>query len=80
MSLYILDTDHLSLHQRGHEPLKKRLLTVSPKDTAITVITVEESLRGESRGCAEILFLTIICADKGGRSHFTLEQADGPAI
>ncbi len=27
MTLHILDTDHLSLHQRGHRQLKNRLMT-----------------------------------------------------
>jgi len=47
--MYILDTDHLSLHQRGHGQLKKRLLNVSPELMAITIITVEESVRGRLR-------------------------------
>ncbi len=49
MSLYILDTDHISLHQRGHRPLRNRLLTVSPELLAITIITAEESVRGRLR-------------------------------
>ncbi len=46
MSLYVLDTDHLSLHQRGHEPLKSRLSTLSPHQVSITIISVEEIFRG----------------------------------
>ena len=46
MTLYILDSDHLSLYQRGHKPLGKRLLTVPPDQIAITVISVEELIRG----------------------------------
>jgi tRNA(fMet)-specific endonuclease VapC len=46
MTLYVLDSDHLSLHQRGHEPLRKRLLTISPEQIAITIISAEELLRG----------------------------------
>lgn len=46
MTLYVLDSDHLSLHQRGHEPLRKRLLTTSSNQTAITIISAEELLRG----------------------------------
>ena len=46
MTLYILDSDHLSLYQRGHEPLGQRLLTVPPNQIAITVISVEELIRG----------------------------------
>jgi len=46
MNLYILDSDHLSLHQRGHEPLRSQLLKISPEQVSITVISVEELLRG----------------------------------
>ena len=46
MSLFVLDTDHLSLYQRGTEPLLSKLLSRSPDELAITIITVEEQLRG----------------------------------
>ncbi len=48
MSLFVLDTDHLSLYQRGVEPLTSKLLEVeySPDELAITIISVEEQLRG----------------------------------
>ena len=44
--LFILDSDHLSLHQRGHEPLKTHLLQVPSKQIAITIVSVEELIRG----------------------------------
>jgi len=46
MTLYILDSDHLSLYQRGHEPLWPHLSSVSPEQIAITIISVEELVRG----------------------------------
>lgn len=46
MSLYVLDTDHLSLQQRGDEPLCSRLALLPPEELAITVISIEEVLRG----------------------------------
>ncbi|MCP4106390.1 MAG: type II toxin-antitoxin system VapC family toxin [Desulfobacteraceae bacterium] len=46
MISYILDSDHLSLHQRGYEPLGKRLLIAPYRQTHITIISVEELLRG----------------------------------
>ncbi|HLC17109.1 MAG TPA: type II toxin-antitoxin system VapC family toxin [Thermodesulfovibrionia bacterium] len=46
MTVYIFDSDHLSLHQRGHESLKYRLLSVKPEQICITIISVEELLRG----------------------------------
>ena len=46
MSLYILDTDILSLYQRGH-PVVCRHVTAHPaKDLAITAISVEEQRSG----------------------------------
>lgn len=46
MSLYILDSDHLSLYQRGHEPLRSYLSSIAPERIAITIISVEELVRG----------------------------------
>jgi tRNA(fMet)-specific endonuclease VapC len=46
LSLWILDTDHVSLFQRGHPQIVKRLAEVAPKDISITVITLEEQIRG----------------------------------
>ncbi|MGL6338244.1 MAG: type II toxin-antitoxin system VapC family toxin [Waterburya sp.] len=46
MSLWILDTDHLSLLQRGHPIIKKRLSTIRAEQIAITIISAEEQIRG----------------------------------
>lgn len=46
MTLHILDSDHLSLYQRGHEPFGQRLLKIRPDQIAITVISAEELIRG----------------------------------
>jgi tRNA(fMet)-specific endonuclease VapC len=46
MTLYVLDSDHLSLHQRGYEPLKPHLLIVPSEQLSITIISVEELIRG----------------------------------
>jgi tRNA(fMet)-specific endonuclease VapC len=46
VSLFILDTDHLSLYQRAAEPLLSKILSHPPDELAITIITVEEQLRG----------------------------------
>lgn len=46
MNVYVLDIDPLSLHLRGHEPLKAHLLKISPEQLAITIISVEEMFRG----------------------------------
>ncbi|MEH2359932.1 hypothetical protein [Nostoc sp.] len=46
MSLWILDTDHISLFQQQHPVVTKRISAVNPEDIAITIITIEEQLRG----------------------------------
>ena len=46
MSLYILDTDTLSLYQRGLPGLVARVDAHDPGELAITVITVEEEITG----------------------------------
>ena len=46
MSLYVLDTDHLSYQQRGYEVLRSRIKSTPPENIAITVISVEELIRG----------------------------------
>ena len=46
MILYVLDTDHLSLILRGHPKIRERLTAIPPEQIAITIITVEEQLRG----------------------------------
>lgn len=46
MILYVLDTDHLSLAQRGHQLVTARLIATDPGAVAITIITAEEQLRG----------------------------------
>ena len=46
MSLWILDTDHVSLFQRGHPQITNRLAKVASTELSITIITLEEQLRG----------------------------------
>jgi tRNA(fMet)-specific endonuclease VapC len=46
MSLYILDTDMLSLYEKQHPAVLQHVLGVAPSDLAVTIITVEEQLRG----------------------------------
>ena len=45
-NLRILDTDHLSLLQRGELLVINRLSTFNPQDIAITIVTAFEQLRG----------------------------------
>jgi tRNA(fMet)-specific endonuclease VapC len=46
MSLWVLDTDTLTLWLRGHETIAARVATTLPQQLAETIITVEEILRG----------------------------------
>ena len=42
----LLDTDHVSLHERGHLPVRARLASFVPEEVAVSIVTVEEMLRG----------------------------------
>jgi len=44
--IYLLDTDHVSLSQRGHTLVTARIQATGPSQIAVSVITVEEQLRG----------------------------------
>ena len=46
MSLYVLDTDILSLFDQGHAKVCQRVLLHPYQDLAVTVITAEESISG----------------------------------
>ncbi|MDZ7960615.1 MAG: type II toxin-antitoxin system VapC family toxin [Aulosira sp. DedQUE10] len=46
MSLWILDTDCVSLFQNGHPIVSKRISATSPKNITATIITFEEQVRG----------------------------------
>ena len=46
MRLFVLDTDTLTLHQRGHAMVCGNVALHDSEDLAISVITVEEQLSG----------------------------------
>jgi tRNA(fMet)-specific endonuclease VapC len=46
MSLYVLDTDHLTLLRRGHPEVVSRVAATPLNDLATTVISIEEQFRG----------------------------------
>src|SRR5262245_22301417 len=49
MSLYLLDTDHMSLYQMGHPQVVQTVLLHITDQLALAVITVEEQLSGWQR-------------------------------
>lgn len=46
MIQFILDTDHLSLHQRQHLVLQQRLAVVSAEQIAVTTVSFGEQVQG----------------------------------
>jgi tRNA(fMet)-specific endonuclease VapC len=49
VKLYLLDTDHASLLQRGNPHVAARIATLSYHEVAVTTVTAEEHLRGRLR-------------------------------
>ena len=54
MTLYILDTDHLSLYGRGYLRLQERISVTPQEQLSTTVINAEELLRGRLAQIAEV--------------------------
>lgn len=46
MIRWLLDTDHVSLQERGHPTLRQRFRFVPPEAVATSAVTLEEMLRG----------------------------------
>ena len=42
MTLFVLDTDHVTLFQRTHPRVVQRIRATPPESLAVTVVTVEE--------------------------------------
>jgi tRNA(fMet)-specific endonuclease VapC len=45
MSLYVLDTHHLSLYRYGHQKVSSQVEAMPADQLAVTIITIEEQLR-----------------------------------
>ena len=43
---FLLDTDHVSLDQRGHPFVRARVQSAGSAQVAVSIITVEEQMRG----------------------------------
>jgi tRNA(fMet)-specific endonuclease VapC len=46
MALFVLDTDHVTLLQRGHRRVVERFHETPPETVTTSVVTYEEQLRG----------------------------------
>jgi tRNA(fMet)-specific endonuclease VapC len=46
VTLWILDTDHLSLLERGNGLIQQRLQSIAMGSVAITIVTAEEKVKG----------------------------------
>ncbi|WP_204104670.1 MULTISPECIES: type II toxin-antitoxin system VapC family toxin [Spirulina sp. CCY15215] len=46
MSLYILDTDHITSFQQNHPLVKQRVEAISAQEIAVTAISLNEQMRG----------------------------------
>ena len=46
MTLWILDTDHISLFQTGHPSVTNRIHSIDPMNLAVTIVSLEEQMYG----------------------------------
>lgn len=46
MTLWVLDTDSLSLLERGNVKIQERIHQVNPDSVAISIVTAEEKMKG----------------------------------
>ncbi|MDZ7960630.1 MAG: hypothetical protein RMY34_22570 [Aulosira sp. DedQUE10] len=44
MTLWVLDTDHISLLQRGNPTVISKVAAVNPAEIAVTIITIVEQM------------------------------------
>jgi hypothetical protein len=66
VTLFVLDTDHLSLYQRAAEPLLSKLLPRPPGELAITIITVEARRLEQLRTSRSIFVGNVILDEELG--------------
>jgi tRNA(fMet)-specific endonuclease VapC len=46
VSLWVLDTDHITLFENQHPVVIKRVMETDPDEITVTIITVEEQMKG----------------------------------
>jgi tRNA(fMet)-specific endonuclease VapC len=44
--MWILDTDHISLFQRGNPTVTRKIQAIARQDIAVTIVSYEEQIRG----------------------------------
>ena len=44
--MFVLDTDHVTLYQQGHQSLTRHINALAPNLVAVTIVTFEEQLSG----------------------------------
>jgi tRNA(fMet)-specific endonuclease VapC len=44
--VWILDTDHISLFQRGNPTVTRKIQAIAREDLAVTIVSYEEQIRG----------------------------------
>ena len=67
MTLYILDTDQVSLSQREHPLVLRRMAAAGSRNLATTIITVEEQiglLRLKNKSVDVLLSLSVLLLAK----------------
>jgi tRNA(fMet)-specific endonuclease VapC len=47
MTLWVLDTDSLSLLERGNVKIQERIRQVNPDSVTISIVTAEEKMKGK---------------------------------
>jgi tRNA(fMet)-specific endonuclease VapC len=55
---YLLDTDHISLAQRKHPQVMSRILTIPAEQLMVSIVTVQEQMRGRLAQIQEAKKLT----------------------
>jgi tRNA(fMet)-specific endonuclease VapC len=70
MTCYILDTDHLTLLKRNNDKVNAKVASIPSKDIFVTIITVEEQLRGRLAIISKVQYcLRILFSKPHGFSH-----------
>ena len=67
MIRFLLDTDHVSLHERGHPPLRGRFEILSPDSIAVSVVAVVATI---------LVARTLLARPQMGTDHEVFKTVD----